>query len=254
MNTRRRSEKNLGLQKWRGVEWNQSKVTKVKYSLKDFYDVFFYHKSALAKYKIWCFMIWTQFCSFLIDVLWWSPFDALAYNPLIRASYNLAVQRGSSQYQFGFGELHPDESHVRHFQPQRPSISERPCWNQSSADVLKSEGWRVWVHVTTSSFRVKIRRQAMLLCGCIFIYAAAAAYVYTSFCGFCLRVCSDFSDHFKSAKIALTLLFARIGKRATACTPFGFLCCGRSSHFVLWSVYCWIMWVIHVRLEWNLHN
>ena len=73
----------------------------------------------------------------------------------------------------------------------------------------------------------------MLLCGCIFIYAAAAAYVYTSFCGFCLRVCSDFSDHFKSAKIALTLLFARIGKRATACTLLAFcavagpviLCC-----------------------------
>ena len=47
-------------------------------------------------------MVWSQFCSFLIDVLWWSPFDGLAYNPLIRASYNLAVQRGSSQYlQFG---------------------------------------------------------------------------------------------------------------------------------------------------------
>ena len=98
-------------------------------------------------------------CSLMVT-LWWSciqPFDPGKLQP--------SGAEGILPISVRVGELHPDESHVRHFQPQRPSISGRPCWNQSSADVLKSEGWRVWVHVTTSSFRVKIRRQAMLLCG-----------------------------------------------------------------------------------------
>ena len=55
----------------------------------------------------------------------------------------------------------------------------------------------------TTSFRVKIKRQTMLLRGYdiyIYINVCAAAYVYTSFCGVCFSVCLDFSDHFKGAK------------------------------------------------------